>query len=52
VPEKMEGEFVVIWEREGREMMEVVFWRGKEEEGSYVVVVGVGGWVCGWDWGW
>jgi hypothetical protein len=47
----MEGEFVVIWEREGREMMEFVFWRGAEE-GSYVVVVGVGGWVCGWDWGW
>jgi hypothetical protein len=37
----MEGEFVVIWDSEGREMMELVFWRGAEV--SYVVVVGVGG---------
>jgi hypothetical protein len=44
----MEGEFVVIWDREGREMMELVFWRGAEV--SYAVV-GVGGWVCGCDWG-
>jgi hypothetical protein len=48
VPEKMEGELVVIWEREGREMMEFVFSRGAEV--SYAAV-GVGGWVCGWDWG-
>ena len=29
-------------------MMEFVFWRGAEV--SYAAV-GVGGWVCGWDWG-
>jgi hypothetical protein len=40
VPEKTEGEFVVIWDREGSEMIEFVFWRGAEV--SYVVV-GVGG---------
>jgi len=49
VPEKMEGELVVIWDREGREMMEFVFRSGLAV--SYVVV-GVGGCVCGWDWGW
>lgn len=47
MPGKIEGEFVVTWDRDGREMMEFVFWRGAEA--SYVVVVGVGGWVCGWD---
>ena len=37
VPEKTEGELVVIWERDGREMMEFVFWRGAG--GSYGDIV-------------
>lgn len=40
MPEKMEGELVVIWDKEGSEMMELFFWSGAEV--SYVVV-GVGG---------
>lgn len=42
---------VVIWEREGREMMELVFWRGAGI-GSWVEVVGaVGGLEVEVGWG-
>jgi hypothetical protein len=37
VPEKTEGELVVIWESDGRETMEFVFWRGAG--GSYEEIV-------------